>query len=53
MKNLKLEVEKGFDQDLGYEEAMRCLNCDVQTVFTDDLCIECDACTDVCPTQLY
>ncbi len=51
LKNLKLEVEKGFDQDLGYEEAMRCLNCDVQTVFTDDLCIECDACTDVCPTQ--
>ena len=51
IKNLKLEVEKGFDQDLGFEEAMRCLNCDVQTVFTDDLCIECDACTDVCPTQ--
>jgi len=51
LKNLKLEVEKGFDQDLGFEEAMRCLNCDVQTVFTDDLCIECDACTDVCPTK--
>jgi formate dehydrogenase (NADP+) beta subunit len=51
LKNLKLEVEKGFDQDLGYEEAMRCLNCDVQTVFTDDLCIECDACADVCPTN--
>jgi len=51
LKNLKLEVEKGFDQDLGYEEAMRCLNCDVQTVFTDSLCIECDACEDVCPTN--
>lgn len=51
INNLKLEVEKGFDQDLGYEEAMRCLNCDVQTVFTDQLCIECDACTDVCPTN--
>ncbi len=51
IKNLKMEVEKGFDQDLGYEEAMRCLNCDVQTVFTDDLCIECDACADVCPTN--
>jgi len=51
LKNLKLEVEEGFDQDLGFEEAMRCLNCDVQTVFTDNLCIECDACTDVCPTQ--
>lgn len=51
LKNLKMEVEKGFDQDLGFEEAMRCLNCDVQTVFTDDLCIECDACEDVCPTS--
>ncbi len=51
LKNLKLEVEKGFDQDLGFEEAMRCLNCDVQTVFTDNLCIECDACSDVCPTN--
>jgi formate dehydrogenase beta subunit len=51
IKNLKLEVEKGFDQEVGYEEAMRCLNCDVQTVFTDDLCIECDACSDVCPTK--
>lgn len=51
LKNLKMEVEKGFDQDLGFEEAMRCLNCDVQTVFTDDLCIECDACADVCPTN--
>lgn len=51
LKNLKLEVEKGFDQELGYQEAMRCLNCDVQTVFTDNLCIECDACTDICPTN--
>lgn len=51
LSNLKLEVEKGYDQDLGYEEAMRCLNCDVQTVFTDNLCIECDACADVCPTS--
>ena len=51
LKNLKMEVEKGFDQDLGFEEAMRCLNCDVQTVFTGDLCIECDACEDVCPTN--
>lgn len=51
LKNLKMEVEKGFDQDLGFEETMRCLNCDVQTVFTDDLCIECDACADVCPTN--
>ena len=51
LSNLKLEVEKGFDAEQGYEEAMRCLNCDVQTVFTDNLCIECDACIDVCPTE--
>ncbi|WP_444996190.1 FAD-dependent oxidoreductase [Aliikangiella sp. IMCC44359] len=51
INNLKIEVEKGFDKNLGYEEAMRCLNCDVQTVFTDNLCIECDACADVCPTS--
>ncbi|MET1256159.1 FAD-dependent oxidoreductase [Aliikangiella maris] len=51
IKNLKVEVEMGYDEELAYQEAMRCLNCDVQTVFTDDLCIECDACTDVCPTS--
>jgi ferredoxin len=47
----KVEVELGFDQILGFKEAQRCLNCDVQTVFTTDRCIECDACMDVCPTS--
>ncbi|MGK0169297.1 MAG: formate dehydrogenase beta subunit [Gammaproteobacteria bacterium] len=47
----KMEVELGFDIELGYKEAMRCLNCDVQTVFSETLCIECDACTDICPTD--
>ncbi|TDR22484.1 FAD-dependent oxidoreductase [Marinicella litoralis] len=47
----KLEVEKGFDLTQGYEEAMRCLNCDVQTVFETDRCIECDACEDICPVD--
>lgn len=47
----KMEVELGFDQKLGFKEAQRCLNCDVQTVFSTDLCIECDACVDVCPTS--
>lgn len=46
-----VEVELGFDEDLGFKEAQRCLNCDVQTVFTTNLCIECDACVDVCPTS--
>ncbi|WP_154224753.1 FAD-dependent oxidoreductase [Marinicella rhabdoformis] len=47
----KLEVEKGFDLSQGYAEAMRCLNCDVQTVFETDRCIECDACEDICPVD--
>ena len=51
LKNLKTEVELGFDQELALEEAQRCLNCDMQTVFEDDLCIECDACVDICPTD--
>ncbi|MGJ8664033.1 MAG: FAD-dependent oxidoreductase [Marinicella sp.] len=51
ISNRKLEVEKGFDLSQGYEEAMRCLNCDVQTVFEKDRCIECDACEDICPVD--
>ncbi len=47
----KLEVELGFDIDTGFQEAQRCLNCDVQTVFTTSRCIECDACVDICPTE--
>ncbi len=49
LKNIKVEVELGFDPATGFKEAQRCLNCDVQTVFTDKLCIECDACVDICP----
>ncbi len=49
LSNLRVEVELGFDRELGAREAQRCLNCDVQTVFTDSLCIECDACVDICP----
>jgi NADPH-dependent glutamate synthase beta subunit-like oxidoreductase/ferredoxin len=47
--NVKLEVELGFDAQVGYREAERCLNCDIQTVFAEPLCIECDACVDICP----
>ena len=49
LKNIKIEVELGFDPATGLKEAQRCLNCDVQTVFNDRLCIECDACVDICP----
>jgi NADPH-dependent glutamate synthase beta subunit-like oxidoreductase len=51
LRDIKSEVELGFDPELGYVEAERCLNCDVQTVFTDNLCIECDACVDICPVD--
>ncbi|TDR43315.1 NADPH-dependent glutamate synthase beta subunit-like oxidoreductase [Tahibacter aquaticus] len=47
--NIKVEVELGFDTLTALKETQRCLNCDVQTVFTDKVCIECDACVDICP----
>ena len=49
LKNIKVEVELGFDAALAFKEAERCLNCDVQTVFNAAQCIECDACVDICP----
>jgi ferredoxin len=49
LKSIKVEVELGFDAQLAFKEAQRCLNCDVQTVFTAQACIECDACVDICP----
>jgi ferredoxin len=49
LKDIMTEVELGFDVKLAFKEAQRCLNCDVQTVFVDKLCIECDACVDICP----
>ena len=49
LKSIKVEVELGFDANLAFKEAQRCLNCDVQTVFTAQACIECDACVDICP----
>jgi formate dehydrogenase (NADP+) beta subunit len=51
LRDIKAEVELGFDDKLAFAEAQRCLNCDVQTVFTDALCIECDACVDICPVD--
>jgi ferredoxin len=49
LASIRVEVELGFDAATATREAARCLNCDVQTVFTDVLCIECDACMDICP----
>lgn len=49
LKSISLEVELGFDMATAWKETQRCLNCDVQTVFFKDKCIECDACVDICP----
>lgn len=49
LQDIRSEVELGYDVKLALGEANRCLNCDVQTVFTASLCIECDACADICP----
>ena len=49
LANIRVEVELGFDAAVAFKEASRCLNCDVQTVFNRDTCIECDACVDICP----
>jgi formate dehydrogenase (NADP+) beta subunit len=51
LKDIRQEVELGFDVALAWKEAQRCLNCDVQTVFAPKLCIECDACVDICPVD--
>lgn len=51
LKDIRAEVELGFDFKQAVAEAHRCLNCDVQTVFTEPACIECDACVDICPVD--
>jgi formate dehydrogenase beta subunit len=51
LRNLKVEVELGYDDQLAFKEAERCLNCDIETVFSAPLCIECDACMDICPVD--
>ena len=50
LKDRLMEVELGYNEQLAFKEAQRCLNCDVQTIFTTSRCIECDACVDICPT---
>jgi ferredoxin len=49
LASIRVEVELGFDEATAFREAQRCLNCDVQTVFNQATCIECDACVDICP----
>ena len=48
---MTIEVEEGFSDAQTRAEVQRCLNCDVQTHFTENLCIECDACIDICPVD--
>jgi NADPH-dependent glutamate synthase beta subunit-like oxidoreductase len=49
LSSIRIEVELGFDEATAFKEASRCLNCDVQTIFTRETCIECDGCVDICP----
>ena len=51
LRDLSVEVELGFDAQQAIAEARRCLNCDIETVFEDQLCIECDSCMDICPVD--
>lgn len=51
LASIRVEVELGFDAATAFKEAQRCLNCDVETVFNQSTCIECDACVDICPTD--
>jgi len=51
LRDVNMEVELGFTRELGFKEAQRCLNCDAETVFAESLCIECDACVDICPVD--
>ncbi len=51
LHDVNMEVELGFTRELGFKEAQRCLNCDIETVFEKNLCIECDACVDICPVD--
>jgi len=51
LKDIKLELELGFDVQKACAEAERCLNCDMATVFSAKICIECDSCVDICPTE--
>ena len=49
LASIRIEVELGFDAATAFKESQRCLNCDIQTVFKQETCIECDACVDICP----
>ncbi len=48
---VNVEVELGFTPEQTAREVERCLNCDIETHFSAKLCIECDACVDVCPVN--
>jgi formate hydrogenlyase subunit 6/NADH:ubiquinone oxidoreductase subunit I len=50
-QQLNIEVELGFDPEQTAREVQRCLNCDIETTFVENRCIECDACVDICPVQ--
>src|ERR1700744_394445 len=51
LRNVNMEVELGFTRDLGYKEAQLCLNCNMEILCNKQLCIDCDACVDICPVD--
>ena len=44
-------VEVGYDESTAQEQGGRCLVCTVNPIFNSDLCIMCNGCVDVCPTN--
>ncbi len=43
------QVELGYGEEAASYQAMRCLECGINTVFDGSKCILCNGCVDVCP----
>jgi NADPH-dependent glutamate synthase beta subunit-like oxidoreductase/formate hydrogenlyase subunit 6/NADH:ubiquinone oxidoreductase subunit I len=44
-----LETEMGYTKSIGFEEAKRCLQCQLNIFIDGNRCILCNSCADVCP----
>ncbi|MCB0214458.1 MAG: 4Fe-4S binding protein, partial [Anaerolineae bacterium] len=45
------KVELDFDEATAREQGRRCLICTLNPIFKGDLCVLCNGCVDVCPTD--
>ena len=45
------KVELGFPEPMAKEQGGRCLICSLNPIFDGELCILCNGCVDVCPTN--